>query len=217
TVNLNMTQRDAQDEGESSGCETMSESKTFRDSEKFDSGIESTSKNSQMPNLMRSEKLMLKKPIMPENFDPKNLLEKMNMRFMTEKIKNQKNSKKYYLLQLGTSGLLISFQIALIIITITKEEETPTAGKNAAKAISVILATLTSALIGMQLSFKWGERSREAAKAAHSYSQLNIQTTSKIQMLECGGKLGDLTKFWQDAFWKEAGIEESKNNSKQVV
>jgi len=60
----------------------MIEENDFSDSEKFDSGIESTSKNSQMPNLMRSEKLMLKKPIMPENFDPKNLLEKMNMRFM---------------------------------------------------------------------------------------------------------------------------------------
>ena len=54
--------------------------------------------------------------------------------------------------------------------------------------------------------------------------QLNSQfdlsfflSADQIQMLECGGKLGDLTKFWQDAFWKEAGIEESKNNSKQVV
>ena len=60
----------------------MIEENDFSDSEKFDSGVESTSKNAQLPNLMRTEKLMLKKPIMPENFDPKNLLEKMNMRFM---------------------------------------------------------------------------------------------------------------------------------------
>jgi len=60
----------------------MIEENDFSDSEKFDSGVESTSKNTQLPNLMRTEKLMLKKPIMPESFDPKNLLEKMNMRFM---------------------------------------------------------------------------------------------------------------------------------------
>ena len=54
----------------------MIEETDFSETEKFDSGIGSSSRKTDLPNLMKP------KPVLPEDFDPKHLLEKMNMRFM---------------------------------------------------------------------------------------------------------------------------------------
>ena len=57
----------------------MIEETDFSETEKFDSGIGTSTRKADLPNLMRSEK---HKPVLPDDFDPKHLLEKMNMRFM---------------------------------------------------------------------------------------------------------------------------------------
>ena len=136
------------------------------------------------------------------------LLKKMHVRFDGKKGAYTRSAKRYNVLNMTIALFMILFQI--ILIAINQDEIIPV---NISRTVSVILAAVTGALIGLMLKLRWGEKSDQMKRGAEAYNQLLRSSTYKLQILECGGKLG--VEGIHD-FWK-AAIEVEENDVPELI
>ena len=138
------------------------------------------------------------------------LLKKMHVRFGDKKGVYTKSAKRYNYLNMTIAIFMILFQIVLIALNQASDESIPT---SLTKTVSVILAAVTGALIGLMLKLRWGEKSDHMKRGAEAYNQLLRSSTYKLQILECGGKLGmeGIHDFWK------AAIEVEENDVPELI
>merc|ERR1719445_1451087 len=134
--------------------------------------------------------------------DEMGLLKKMHLRFENKRSQFEASARKYNTLNMSMAMTMILFQIILIAINQFTESQIPSA---VVRTICVILASVTGALIGLQLKLRWGEKCDQMRRGAEAYTQLLRSSTYKLQILECGGKLGKdgVHQFWQEAIQVE--------------
>ena len=132
----------------------------------------------------------------------------MHVRFDGKKGAYTRSAKRYNVLNMTIALFMILFQI--ILIAINQDEIIPV---NISRTVSVILAAVTGALIGLMLKLRWGEKSDQMKRGAEAYNQLLRSSTYKLQILECGGKLG--VEGIHD-FWK-AAIEVEENDVPELI
>ena len=138
------------------------------------------------------------------------LLKKMHVRFDDKKGVYEKSAKRYNYLNMTLAIFMILFQIVLIALNQASDESIST---SLTKTVSVILAAITCALIGLMLKMRWGEKSDHQKRGAEAYNQLLRSSTYKLQVLECGGKLGfeGIHDFWK------AAIEVEENDVPEFI
>lgn len=134
--------------------------------------------------------------------DEMSLLKKMHLRFENKKAFFEAAAKRYNYLNMSIGLFMIFFQIVLIAINQASESAIPV---NITRTISVILAAITGSLIGLMLKLRWGEKSDGMKRGAQAYNDLLRASTYKLQVLECGGRLGSdgVQSFWKDAIQVE--------------
>ena len=134
----------------------------------------------------------------------------MHVRFDDKKGVYEKSAKRYNYLNMTLAIFMILFQIVLIALNQASDESIST---SLTKTVSVILAAITCALIGLMLKMRWGEKSDHQKRGAEAYNQLLRSSTYKLQVLECGGKLGfeGIHDFWK------AAIEVEENDVPEFI
>nr|XP_026696394.1 uncharacterized protein LOC100179168 isoform X2 [Ciona intestinalis] len=137
----------------------------------------------------------------PDEIDHMKLLLELRKRFQEKFLKWKKRTGVFKLANLIVTLLIISIQVAQVIVFQLPTHVLPTAQKT---AIATILPSVTSAVLAIQLKLGWSEKSTKCKRAAAMYNKLASHAEYRIDMLECGGKFHDTTKIWNTALVSEA-------------
>ncbi|XP_026696394.2 uncharacterized protein LOC100179168 isoform X2 [Ciona intestinalis] len=153
-------------------------------------------KKKQAPVLLREVKIAN-----PDEIDHMKLLLELRKRFQEKFLKWKRRTGVFKLANLIVTLLIISIQVAQVIVFQLPTHVLPTAQKT---AVATILPSVTSAVLAIQLKLGWSEKSTKCKRAAAMYNKLASHAEYRIDMLECGGIFHDTTKIWNTALVSEA-------------
>uniref|UniRef100_H2YEA7 SMODS and SLOG-associating 2TM effector domain-containing protein n=1 Tax=Ciona savignyi TaxID=51511 RepID=H2YEA7_CIOSA len=153
-------------------------------------------KKKQPPVLLREVKISN-----PDAIDHMKLLLELQKRFKAKFLKWKRRTEVFKLANLIVTLIIISIQVAQVIVFQLPTASIPTATKT---AVATILPSVTSAVLAIQLKLGWSEKSTKCKRAAGMYNKLASHTEYRIDMLKCGGVFHDTTKIWNTALVSEA-------------
>ncbi|CAK8694606.1 uncharacterized protein LOC143446028 isoform X2 [Clavelina lepadiformis] len=127
------------------------------------------------------------------------LLKSMHKRFQAGYKRWMNRSKSFKLANLFVTLLVISIQVAQVIIF-----QLPEISESDRKAIATILPAVTGAILSVQLKLAWAEKGTKSKKAARLYRTLASHIEYRIDIAEAGGELIDSVKIWNTALLSES-------------